>query len=347
MISVIIPVYNMEQYLGRCVDSVLGSAFRDFEVILVDDGSTDGCGEICKSYAQKDGRVKYIHQENQGVSAARNRGLEEAVGEWVVFADADDYISPDFLSLVDREEYCQYDLLLFDYFPLKERGWKKRRPGRKEPVVYSGEAIAREFTEKMLRFQSLEPGCRAALAFPWGKAYRRGLIERSQIRFAREIGFSEDLLFNMEYWQAMKSCLYIPKTVYLLQSHMSSATRRYNPHRLAHHIRMEAEIKRILQRGGMFLQLEEYFYIHALSMIVYVLLSDAFDPRSRMKFEESRAVCEEIRVNEIFREALQYNRKNPILKSRIAIFLFQRRWYHMLKAVCWGGYFFQRYIKRA
>ena len=76
MISVIIPVYNMEQYLGRCVDSVLGSAFRDFEAILVDDGSTDGCGEICKSYAQKDGRVKYIHQENQGVSAARNRGLE-------------------------------------------------------------------------------------------------------------------------------------------------------------------------------------------------------------------------------------------------------------------------------
>lgn len=346
MISVIIPVYNMEKYLGRCLDSVLASGFRDFEVLLVDDGSADGCGAIGEAYAQRDGRVKYIRQENQGVSVARNRGLQEAAGEWIVFVDADDYIDPGFLAAVAREDYAGYDLLLFDHFPLEERGWKKRRKNRKEPVVYSGKDIARNFTEKMLRFQPLEPGSRVALAAPWGKAYKREIIERKRFRFIPEIEFSEDLLFNMEYWQETRSCLYVPQTVYYLQMHLASATRRYNPHRFPHHVRLESEMKRIMERGGIFAPLEEEFYIHALSMVAYVLLSDAFDPRSGMSFRESCAVCEKIRANDIFREALEYNGRNPFLKNRIVIAFFRRRWYHAVKLICWAGYFYLRHIKR-
>lgn len=346
MISVIIPVYNMEKYLGRCVDSVLGSGYPDFEVILVDDGSTDRCPAIGKAYAQKDGRVKYIRQENQGVSAARNRGLQEAAGEWVVFVDADDYVAPDFLAAVAQEEYAGYDLLLFDHFPLKERGWKKRRKSRKAPAAYSGKDIARNFTEKMLRFQPLEPGSRVALASPCCKAYKREIIERYGIRFIPGIVFCEDQLFNIEYWQKIDSCLYVPETVYYVQAHLQSAMRRYNPWRLQYFARMEAELKRLLDQGGLFPQLEEPFYTHALSMVAYVLLSDAFDPRSGMSFRESCAVCEEIRANDIFREALGYNGRNPFLKSRIVIAFFRRRWYHAVKLICWAGYFYLRHIKR-
>lgn len=345
MISVIIPVYNMEKYLGRCLDSVLASGFRDFEVLLVDDGSTDGCGAIGEAYAQRDGRVKCIRQENQGVSAARNRGLQEAAGEWVVFVDADDYVAPDFLAAVAREDYAGYDLLLFDHFPLEERGWKRPK-GPKEPVAYSGRDMAREFTEKMLRFQPLEPGRRTALPSPCGKAYKREIIEKNELRFIPEVGFSEDQLFNLEYWQEMGSCLYIPQTVYYLQSHMDSATRRYYPHRLPHYVRLESEMKRIMERGGIFAPLEEQFYIHALSIVAYTLLSDAFDPRSGMSFRESCAVCEEIRANEIFREALTYNGKNPFMKNRITIAFFRMRWYHAVKLICWAGYVYLRHIKR-
>lgn len=95
MISVIIPIYNVEEYLKRCIESVLNQTYSDLEIILVDDGSTDHCGEICDSYCEMDGRVKVIHKQNGGLSSARNAGLEAAGGEYVGFVDGDDYIAED------------------------------------------------------------------------------------------------------------------------------------------------------------------------------------------------------------------------------------------------------------
>lgn len=98
MISVIVPVYNVELFLSECIDSLLNQTYKDFEVILVDDGSSDGSKEICELYAQKDTRLHYIHQENAGVSAARNVALEVVKGEYVCFVDADDVVAPDYLN---------------------------------------------------------------------------------------------------------------------------------------------------------------------------------------------------------------------------------------------------------
>ena len=95
VISIIVPVYNVEKYLSRCVDSILAQTFRDFELILVDDGSTDNSAEICNKYAAKDSRIKVIHKENGGQSSARNNGLEIAIGKYIGFVDSDDWISTD------------------------------------------------------------------------------------------------------------------------------------------------------------------------------------------------------------------------------------------------------------
>ena len=97
-ISVIVPVYNAEKYLHRCIDSILSQTFTDFELLLIDDGSKDGSGAICDEYAAKDNRVRVFHKENGGVSSARNLGLDNACGEWVTFVDADDYVRPSYLA---------------------------------------------------------------------------------------------------------------------------------------------------------------------------------------------------------------------------------------------------------
>lgn len=102
-ISVVVPVYNVVDYLPRCIDSILAQTFSDFELILVDDGSTDSCGAICDDYAQKDSRIVIIHKENGGVSKARNAGIDIAVGEYISFVDSDDYIKPDFLETLYNE----------------------------------------------------------------------------------------------------------------------------------------------------------------------------------------------------------------------------------------------------
>ena len=96
-ISVIVPVYKVEEYLPQCIDSILAQTFTNFELLLVDDGSPDRCGEICEEYAGKDTRIRVFHQQNSGVSAARNIGLQHAKGTYIVFVDSDDWVSTDYL----------------------------------------------------------------------------------------------------------------------------------------------------------------------------------------------------------------------------------------------------------
>ncbi len=115
MISVIIPVYNVEKYLAECVDSVLGQSYIDYEVILVDDGATDSSGTLCDTYAARDPRIRVIHRENGGLSAARNTGLKAARGEYVYFLDSDDYIEPKTLELLaTKAEQENADVVFFD-----------------------------------------------------------------------------------------------------------------------------------------------------------------------------------------------------------------------------------------
>ena len=98
LVSVIVPVYKTEKFIHRCIDSVLNQTYSNWEMILVDDGSPDACGQICDSYAEKDGRIHVIHQENQGLSAARNAGIKICKGEWIYFLDSDDFIVEDALE---------------------------------------------------------------------------------------------------------------------------------------------------------------------------------------------------------------------------------------------------------
>ena len=102
LISVIVPVYNAAEYLPRCIESILCQTHRNLDILLIDDGSTDGCGEVCDSYAREDSRIRVIHQQNSGVSTARNAGLDAARGDWIGFVDADDWIEPEMYETLLR-----------------------------------------------------------------------------------------------------------------------------------------------------------------------------------------------------------------------------------------------------
>ena len=101
LISVIVPVYKVEPYLARCIDSILAQTFTDFELILIDDGSPDNCGRICDEYSQKNNRIQVIHKENGGLSSARNAGMEICKGDYIYFIDSDDWIEPDMYEKLD------------------------------------------------------------------------------------------------------------------------------------------------------------------------------------------------------------------------------------------------------
>ena len=111
-VSIIVPIYNVEKYIHKCIDSILSQTFTDFELILVDDGSPDKCGEICEQYALKDNRIKVVHKENGGLSDARNAGIDVASGKYIYFIDSDDWISPNsIISLLNFAEDNQCEIV--------------------------------------------------------------------------------------------------------------------------------------------------------------------------------------------------------------------------------------------
>ena len=128
LLSIIVPVYNTATYLPACLDSILSQGFTDFEVLLVDDGSSDGSGAICDKYAEADSRVRVFHQENGGVSSARNLGLSQAKGEWIYFVDSDDEMLPDGLQTLVDCISDDVDIVMGGILEVEENGYSPKIP---------------------------------------------------------------------------------------------------------------------------------------------------------------------------------------------------------------------------
>lgn len=183
LFSIIVPVYNVEKYLRECVDNFLAQDFEDFEVILVDDGSTDGSGEICEEYAQKSGRVKVIHQENAGQAVARNTGTEIAQGEYLIYIDSDDYICDKaFLSKLALKTEAKTDVILYGY----KKFFESNKTFGKDVCAYPElDGKDNEQVIRLLLDTDMYTGC------PWNKAIKRSFIRENNIRFTPKM-ISED-----------------------------------------------------------------------------------------------------------------------------------------------------------
>ena len=188
-VSIIVPVYNAEKTIGRCIDSILGQQYTDFELLLVDDGSKDGSGAICDSYALADSRVQVIHKENTGVSDTRNIGISRARGVYLQFLDSDDWITPDATKLLVEaagEHNC--DLVISDFYRVV--GERVSRKGDiDEDRVLTREEYAAHMMEQPADFY---------YGVLWNKLYRRDIVADHHLQMDPEISWCEDFMFNLE-----------------------------------------------------------------------------------------------------------------------------------------------------
>ena len=189
-VSIIVPVYNAEKFLNRCVDSILGQEYRDFELILVDDGSRDMSGSICDAYAKTDERVVVIHKENSGVSDTRNQGIERAKGTYLQFVDSDDWLTPDATKLMVRaaeEHGC--DMVISDFYRVVG-DMVSRKGDIESDCVIDREEFASFMMENPADYY---------YGVLWNKLYRTALIRDNGVLCREELNWSEDFLFNLEY----------------------------------------------------------------------------------------------------------------------------------------------------
>lgn len=192
VISVIVPVYNQEALITRCIESILLQSFADFELILIDDGSTDNSGILCDEWSMKDGRIRSFHQQNAGVSVARNIGIEQAKGIYIVFVDSDDWVRKDYLYylLKDVLDNGKRGLVIHGFLSYAPDG--SRRNDEKCFVPVSSDGYAN--IGKMIEEYDL-----GECGFTVSKLYNRSIIMQYGIRFEKHISFCEDLLFMYDY----------------------------------------------------------------------------------------------------------------------------------------------------
>lgn len=196
-ISIIIPIYNAEATLNKCLDSVLNQSYQNFEILLIDDGSTDGSGVICDKYALLDNRVKVFHKPNGGVSSARNKGLELASGQWIAFADADDWAYPNWLENFISAMTTNYDMIVQGF--IQNTINQDRSCGDEQICGFDFSGNMEEAVKRLYQ--------NGSLGFLWIKLFRKSVIEKFGICFHEELTFSEDYYFVMEY------CAVIQKTI--------------------------------------------------------------------------------------------------------------------------------------
>lgn len=212
-VSVIIPVYNSEKYISDCLDSILTQTYRDIEIVVVDDGSTDETFEICKKYQNIDERIVALRKKNGGVSSARNMGIKKASGEYILFVDSDDMVPENFVEeMINNVDNDSVMVVC---------GFVEKTIKNTKEFAYKKKIDKNKFDFLMYAYNSIGGFC-------WNKIYSRKIIMDKNIRFDEKIKNYEDMLFNMQYISYIETIKYIKSTKYIYNQRKDSAVKADN-----------------------------------------------------------------------------------------------------------------------
>ena len=263
LISVVVPVYNVEDVLHFCIDSILNQTYSDFELLLVDDGSTDKSGDICDQYARKDTRIRVFHKENGGVSSARNLGIDNANGEYICFIDSDDYLDRFFLEELIKEKnlFPGFDSVWCGFQTVN--GYKNHEVLEKIVFEKNNKVTKTSVKEIMtLHDKWLDAG-------PCCKLYRRDLIISSNLRFLENISLGEDLYFNFKYLDLTNGkIIVVNKCLYnYVKTNNESLTNKFHKnlfekYRFIHRLMYECLVKWKCEKEQFLLYYNSCFFIY-------------------------------------------------------------------------------------
>lgn len=333
LISIIVPVYNVkEAQLRQCIESILQQEYRDLELILVDDGSENGAGSVCDEYQKKDGRIHVIHQKNQGVSVARNHGIQAAKGDWISFVDGDDWIDKNMLTEVMKNKADSgVDLIVWNlYYNDPDREVIRKNYPRslcveapdqlKEVRLFHLRTIA--IRGKELKIPTLNV---AACHF-----YKRSIIEEYRIVFDTSLKQGEDKLFNYQYFMHIKKFLYLNLPLYHYRIHEESTTHSFFEGHVETSTRIlkkYSAIEPLIQTDPAF---RNTYYIRVL-YIAWILIRRYFLKKGGSMSASIREFADMMRT-EPYREAMKNIKLSEMEFSmtKIRLTMLKHHMYHLL-----------------
>ena len=276
-VSIVIPVYNVERYLCECLDSVLSQTLRDIEVICVNDGSTDGSLAILKEYEARDSRLRVIDKQNEGVSVARNTGLDAAQGEFILFVDADDTIDKELCEKTCRKAVTEnLDLVVFEF---------NRFSGDGTIASFATDGSKREFSSEMSRVDKLRFLVWRSV-FCWDKLSRRRLLQDNNVQFPQGITHGEDCVFHWKVICLSKNPGYMKENLYYYRVNLGSAT--YKKKMLSTSVIVYEQIENFLRERGLYREMSSFLLLHKVGNYRKIL-TQQYEHGDKEAFSESAA----------------------------------------------------------
>ena len=315
-ISLIVPFYNAEKYIVACVESIQNQSYENFEVIFVDDGSTDRSVELLVQY--NDPRFRLLRQSNAGVSAARNHGLRHAHGEYIAFMDVDDELESIYLQkMLQVAEQNSTDVVLCNYYDIYSDGKivENRLPWKEGVLDIQHE-------KEHLLFQMIEGTVRSSV---WRTLVRKEFWKETGLFFDARVGIAEDLLFLILLYNRAKRIYIVSECLYLYRKNADSALNRYYPDGLEKNLQFHEIFVELLQSENIFDHYQEAYNINRICMYTAELSNQSRNPRLRMSRSKVKALS-----NELLQEPFNW-RDYPISRlRRIALWMLEKRMYTLL-----------------
>lgn len=271
-LSIIIPCYNIEPHISKCVESILEQTFNDFELLLINDGSKDNTLEVCREYEQKDTRVKVYSHDNKGVSYTRNRGIELAQGECILFIDGDDYVKPDYLEKLVAN-YADGIWPICGMINIRKGEVKENENYQRLLNHFTNRIIEKQDFLYLLKFYSYSSPC--------AKIYSKRIVIENQIYFDLSLSYQEDLMFNLEYSNYIDKVFCLDYFGYYYVAHGDSSSNKYHP--VFNHIdQLYCTFKKIIPSGHK----EEMVLKRFIFDTILKKLSNDFHPDSQLSKRE-------------------------------------------------------------
>lgn len=326
LVTIVLPVYNVEKYLQRCLESVVNQTYSNLEIILVDDGSPDNCPSICDDWAKKDSRIKVIHKENAGLGMARNTGIDNATGEYIFFLDSDDSVDSTLVEkCVASAKENNSQVVVFSRHNIYDDGRVVSRKVHVPTLLFDNKGIVNELLPSMFTY-SMGFGVSA-----WSKMYRLDTFKSTGVRFRseREI-VSEDAYFALEYYPKLNSVSVVTECLYNYYKRNDSLSRSYKPDRQERNDDFLRKSLEYIEENN----LPDVIAINLMSRYHALTLGTMLQiVRADISEKERKAAIKEMFVNPFLRKTLRKDVFN-LSSSKSAVF-----WW-LLKFKCYSLCYF-------
>lgn len=317
-ISLIVPIYKVpEDLLRKCIESLIGQTYKNIEIVLVDDGSPDGCGNICDEYAKKDNRIVVVHQKNRGLSGARNAGYDIASGDWITLVDGDDWIEKETCEILSK--YIKEDIDIICFGVIKDYGEKKHYYKYNDKYIH--EKIYENEEVKYMQYNLLDYNGNNAWAY--AKLINKKFIDKYSIKYDEKLRQgAEALEFNLRLFEKAKKIQFIKEYLYHYMYNDNSITAKHNVENHKYVIKCFERIKEFIEKSNNKEKLMKMFYNRLLYVIVTTAISGYFNPNNNETYKMKKKGYKEYLQNKLIQETLKKAEWKGIGLQRKIIIIF-------------------------